>query len=132
MNMRNCVLLVLCLCLVGCDPAYPPVIVNQYSAPIELSVSFNSGDIWERGIRLAPGTAFVQRRKGLIIEEITVKESSGKMRNYGAADFEAARSKRRVDFEVWFLTEPGLKLGDKQDLRHLRARKHREPPRPSA
>jgi hypothetical protein len=96
--------------------------VNGYAEPIEISVSFtNDSNVPpQTGIRLPPMTEFVQRRKGLKIEEIRVKESSGTLRTYRSADLEDARSKRKVDFEVWTLSEKGLKLGDREDLRKLR------------
>jgi hypothetical protein len=119
--MKYYALIILCSCLVGCDSAYPPVIVNAYAQPIEISVSFTGGIPPETGIRLASMTEFVQRRKGLKIEEITVKEQSGKLHFYRSADFEGARSERKPNFEVWILSANGLKLGDKEDLRKLMA-----------
>jgi hypothetical protein len=108
----------------GCDMGYPPIVVNQYKEPIEISLLFNGGDVRETGIRLPANTEFVQRRKGLAIYEIDVRESSGRMRRYSLADFEAARANRTVSFEVWFLTAQGLKLGDKTDFDNLLKSRH--------
>ena len=125
--MRTLILAVACLWLVGCDPAYPPVIVNQYGDQIEIAVSFNGGDIWEREIKLEPNTVFVQRHKGFAIDEIIVKESSGKPRHYRATDFTTIRSNRKTEYEVWILSEEGLRLGDQEYLRDLRARERTKP-----
>jgi hypothetical protein len=124
MITKYCIFLLLCLSLVGCDPVYPPVILNEYADSIEMSVSFMNDVPAQTGLKLPPKTEFIQRHKGLVIKEITVKEPSGNLRLYRQADFEDARAKQKVDFEVWILSEQGLKLGNKDDLKKFRLEKH--------
>jgi hypothetical protein len=109
--------------LTGCDNGYPPIVVNAYKVPVEISITFVGVSQPTAGV-LPAGIEVVQRRKGLQIEAITVKEPSGKMREYRLADFEKARSLRTVKIEVWILNEEGLKLGDKEDLRAIQRRRH--------
>lgn len=122
--MRTYVFLALCLCLVGCDLGYPPVVINGYNESIEISLSFNGGKFLETKGLLPPNEEFVQRRKDLKIDKITVKEKSGKLHTYLSADLEKIRSSQKTEFEVWILTEAGLKLGDKEFLLELRRSKH--------
>ena len=124
MIMKYCVFLILCLSLVGCDLVYPPVILNEYAGSIEISVSFTNDVPTQTGLKLPPKTEFIQRRKGMVIKEITVREPSGNLRLYQQSDFEDARSKQKVNFEVWILSEQGLKLGNKEDLKKFRMEKH--------
>jgi hypothetical protein len=103
---------------------YPPVVVNGYRAPAEITVSFVGTSQRASGV-LPAGSELVQRQKNLEVSEISVKEPSGHQRIYRLLDLEALRSKRKVDFEVWFLSEQGLNLGGKEDLRQFKADKHR-------
>lgn len=107
-----------CLLLLGCDRGYPPVIVSEYTKPIQIALRFNH-NVNETGITLPPSVEFVQRRKNLEIQEIVVKEPSGATRTYSANDFQMARSARTVDVEVWVLTQDGLRLEGQDYLRKL-------------
>jgi hypothetical protein len=100
------------------------VILNEYAGSIEISVSFTNDVPTQTGLKLPPKTEFIQRRKGMVIKEITVREPSGNLRLYQQSDFEDARSKQKVNFEVWILSEQGLKLGNKEDLKKFRMEKH--------
>jgi hypothetical protein len=112
-------LFALCLCLVGCDPVYPPVIFNEYKAPIEISVSFKNAPA-QTAIRIPPNSAFFQRHKNFVIEEIKVIEPSSNVRTYHSIDLEKARSNQNSDYEVWVLSETGLRFAGKKDLQKLR------------
>lgn len=105
--------------LTGCDPVYPPVVMNGYSEPVEVSLSFAGNIPSQVGIRLPPKTKYVQRRQGLRVLEITIKRASGVLQSYRESDLEAARSTRKVQFEVWIISETGLKLGDKEDISRI-------------
>jgi hypothetical protein len=118
--MKSCIILILGVLLVGCDPAYPPIIFNAYNEPIEISVSFSNGASPETAMQLSPKTELVQRRKGLNIESITVKEASGKTRTYLKSDLENARAKGKAGVEIWMLSADGLRLGDENELRELK------------
>src|SRR4051794_563526 len=84
------------VCIAGCDMGYSPMIVNEYDEPIELSLTFNGGEIRQTAT-LPPHTPLVQRQKGLAIYEILLKTASGGVRKYSLPDFEAARRKRPSD-----------------------------------
>ncbi len=101
--------------LAACEHAYPPVIVSEYKAPIEISARFSGQD--EDKINLAPGGVFVQNRKNLQIEHVTIKEPSGELRTYARSDFDKARAGRKVAFEVWVFSEQGLSLEGQDYLR---------------
>lgn len=120
--MKLCLLLAICLCIAGCESAYPPIVFNGYAIPIEISVSFTTTIAQESKIQLLSNTELVQNRTGLQIKEIVVHESTGKERVYGSAELLNARSKQQTAFEIWILTEQGLRLGDKEDLRRLKGK----------
>lgn len=121
--MKSCPWIVLCLLIVGCQQRYPPVILNKSGAGIEVTVIFDDGS-GANEIRLAPDTAFLQNRQGFQIREIKVKDASGRLRTYGSAELSNGRANRNIKFEVWILSNDGIRLGDENDYRDfLRTRK---------
>lgn len=118
--MRVYIVLALSILLVGCDSAYPPIIANDYNQPIEITVSFTNGESLS-GIRLLPRVELVQRRKGLNIRQITVVEPSGTQRVFGAVELRDVRSGRKIEFEVWILSESGIRLRTKEDLKRFKS-----------
>ena len=102
----------------GCDSAHPPVIANRYRKTIQLDLSF-VGTSPQTAIELSPNTAYFQQYKGFELTEIRVREESGRIRVYGAEALAKLRSNWQGSFEFWILTEDGLSLGSKEDLRKL-------------
>jgi len=121
--MKSFLLIVLCLLIVGCQRGYPPVILNNSTAGIEVTVTFDDGS-GANEIGLAPDTAFLQNRQGLQIREIKAKDASGRLRTYGFAELSNARANRNIKFEVWILSNDAIRLGDETDYRDfLRTKK---------
>lgn len=121
---RTTSLLGACILLVafaGCDKGYPPIIANGCGFSVDISLSFAGVPQPSSGV-LPAGSEVVQRRKGLNLIEIRLKEPSGRLRVYGKTELDAARMNTRVELEVWILSEQGLRLGDKEDLRKFRAK----------
>ena len=119
--------MIFCLALIGCDPANPPVIVNGYSEPVEISISFTNDIPAIIGIKLPPNKELVQRRKGLELATITVKESSGALHVYDFAKIKQIRSNQNIDFEVWIISKDGIRLCNKSDLQKLQETARNKP-----
>jgi hypothetical protein len=119
---KSLILGLLLPCLTGCEKGYPPVVANAYQTPVEILIAF-VGVAQPVGGVLPAGCELVQHRQGLILESVTIKEGSGKLRIYKASDFTTVRGNRVLKTEVWFVSEDGLKLGDEKDLWELKRNK---------
>jgi len=103
---------IFCSCLAGCDAALAPVILNQYKDVVHISVAFKNGPS-APNVRLEPNTGLMQRKKGLVIAEISVTEPSGRVRVYKLPEFDRLRVNQKATYEVWSLSEVGVDLHDK-------------------
>ena len=109
------------LSLIGCEFSYYPTIVNDGFEPIEISVtgSFNNNPVLTFNVWLAAESNSGQSVKGFKITQIKVREQSGNVRVYDAADLSIARSRQNIKDEVWILTKNGLRLGDEKDFKKI-------------
>ncbi len=116
--MRLVSAMLLLLGLAGCDNGYSPVVVNAYDYPVEITIHFVGEAPSVVGI-LPSGRELVQRRKGLEIKEIHVKEPSGRLHIYESTELNRMRAANSHSFEIWILSESGIALGDERYLKRL-------------
>jgi hypothetical protein len=69
--MKLCILIAISLLFAGCDTFYPPVVLNGYNVPIEISLTFSNSPTPGMD-RLLPGEASFRRKRGAELEKLIV------------------------------------------------------------
>jgi hypothetical protein len=121
--MKRIYSLALIFFLAGCrflpaDRAFPPVIVNEEKTSIEITVSFEDGTTQSQLV-LESRVDFWQRAKHKKIVGLRIKEPAGKGVVYSSDDFSKLRAVNGSEFEVWSISEAGLRLLNHQQFEKL-------------
>lgn len=108
------------------DAQYPPYIRNESSEPVFVIINYENRDKESKGL-LQPKTNLGYSESGLIIESIRAKFSSGKiylLRNDDILDLRKYLGE--TAFEVWLITDNGLRLIDSKYWDAIKVGKFRE------
>jgi len=118
LNFNLTIFGILFFCLTGCDKGYPPVVVNEYPAPVEILIVYDGHVTPTKGI-IPSMTELVQRQEGRMIVEIKVTDSIGNIHDYQLSELNHIRSETKTDFEIWILNSSGIRLGTRDELQKV-------------
>ena len=110
--------------ITACDLIQSPVIVNETNSSITVSLSFYEGFPDQLNIALLGQNAYVQRLKGYRLSRL-IAQVDGKTFEWTPNELANLRGFRQSEFEVWFISTNGLRLGGKPELRAFYTHKAR-------
>ena len=108
------------LCLSACyDKQYPPYFRNNSDVPVHISIGYTSDHPPTIGT-LSPHTNGGHAEKDLVVESIDVKFEGGPEYALQMSEIESLRAALgRPDFEVWLISESGVRLGNESDWERI-------------
>ena len=123
--MKKYILLSVILAVAGCDSFPGPVLRNEFTTEIEVSVLYQDGtqfsEVWPscRAVSIGATEAGTlgAKNKGVSIEQITIKVGSNIVQSYDKAGIKELFKKadEKAEYSIWVIEPSGIRFSNQSE-----------------